>query len=88
MDGLILAFIVPTLVFLIVVLPFWIFMHYRSKQRSRHELTEDERRLLQRLTEQAEQMAERIGTLEAILDAQTPDWRRERESERVEERRL
>jgi phage shock protein B len=76
MDGVIVAFFVPAIVFLIFVAPFWIFMHYRSKQRSRHELTARERELLEDLITQADRMVDRIETLEAILDSETPDWRR------------
>jgi phage shock protein B len=75
MDGVVVAFFVPTVVFLVVVAPLWILMHYRSKQRARSELSEDERQLLEVLSVRADQMAERIETLEAILDDETPGWR-------------
>ncbi len=32
MSGMAVAFFVPTVVFLTVVAPIWIFMHFRSKQ--------------------------------------------------------
>ena len=67
---------VPTLLFVVVVAPLWILMHYRSKRRSQGALSEDERMELERLAEIAERMGERIETLEAILDAETPDWRK------------
>lgn len=75
MDGLVVAFFVPTVVFLTIVAPIWIFMHYRSKQRAQGALSEDERMELEALTSQAERMVERIETLEAILDSETPGWR-------------
>lgn len=68
--------IAPAVLFLIFVAPLWIIMHYRSKGRSQGMLTEDERAELERLASSAEDMRERIETLEAILDAETPDWRR------------
>jgi len=74
MDGVI-AFFVPTIVFLVIVAPLWIFMHYRSKQRAQSTLSEDERTELETLTALAERMSERVETLEAILDAETPGWR-------------
>jgi phage shock protein B len=76
MDGVAVAFFVPTVVFLVIVAPLWIFMHYRSKQRSQSELSEDERQALESLGARAEMMAERIETLESILDAETPGWRK------------
>ena len=67
---------VPTLLFVVIVAPLWILMHYRSKRRSQGALSEDERAELERLAEIAERMGERVETLEAILDAETPDWRK------------
>ena len=68
--------IAPAVLFLIFVAPLWIIMHYRSKGRSQGMLTADERAELERLASSADDMWERIETLEAILDAETPDWRR------------
>lgn len=81
MDGIGVALFVPAVVFLAVVAPIWIFMHYRSKQQAQGVLSQDERLELETLAIQAGRMAERIETLEAILDAETPQWReRMRES--------
>lgn len=83
MDGIAVALFVPTVVFLAVVAPIWIFMHYRSKQQAQGALSEEERLELEALAAQAGRMTERIETLEAILDAETPDWRdRMREAQR------
>ena len=76
MDGIVVAFFVPVVIFLVIVAPAWIWMHYRSKQHAMGALSETERAELETLALQAERMLERIDTLEAILDAQTPDWRK------------
>ena len=76
MSGIAVAFFVPAVVFLTVVAPIWIFMHYRSKQNAQAALSEDEREELETLIERVEGMTGRIETLEAILDAETPGWRR------------
>jgi phage shock protein B len=76
MDGIVVAFFVPTVIFLVVVAPAWIWMHYRSKQHAQGALSENERMELENLALQAERMLERIDTLEAILDAETPEWRK------------
>ena len=68
--------VVPTVLFLVVVAPIWIVMHYRSKRHAQTALTDDEQVELQRLAESAANMRERIETLESILDAETPEWRR------------
>lgn len=76
MDGIVVAIFVPTVIFMVIVAPAWIWMHYRSKQHAQGALSENERAELETLMLQAERMLERIDTLEAILDAQTPDWRK------------
>jgi phage shock protein B len=75
MSDVVIAFFVPTVVFLVIVAPLWILMHYRSKQRARGELSADERQLLETLAVRADRMVERIETLESILDDETPGWR-------------
>jgi phage shock protein B len=76
MDGYVVAFFVPTVIFMTIVAPIWILMHYRSKQKLSSALSDQERVELEDLRTQAERMLDRIDTLEAILDAQTPDWRK------------
>ncbi len=71
MDGSI-AFMVPTILFLCIVAPVWIFMHYRSKQNAQGALSEVERTELESLTTQAQRMMDRVETLESILDDDTP----------------
>ena len=67
--------IAPTVLFLLVVAPIWIVMHYRAKRTAETALSENERAELQRLSQAATGMRERIETLESILDADTPEWR-------------
>ena len=76
MDGIVVAFFVPAVIFMVFVAPAWLVLHYRSKQQAQSALSETERADLETLALQAERMLERIDTLEAILDAQTPDWRK------------
>ena len=75
MSDVVIAFFVPTIVFLVIVAPLWILMHYRGKQRASSELSAEERQLLELLAVRAERMGERIETLESILDDETPGWR-------------
>lgn len=75
MEGAVVAVFVPAVIFMVFVAPAWLFLHYRSKQHAQNALSENERADLETLTLQAERMLERIDTLEAILDAQVPDWR-------------
>jgi phage shock protein B len=75
------AFFVPTVIFMTIVAPVWIFMHYRSKQRAQGALSDDERLELETLSTHAERMMDRVDTLEAILDTETPGWRKRMQSE-------
>jgi len=67
--------IAPIIIFLLVVAPIWVVLHYRSKRQISQGLTEEEYIQLSDLSELADKMAERIKTLEAILDAESPEWR-------------
>jgi len=70
--GLVIA---PVIIFMIFVAPIWLILHYRSKKQVNQGLTEDEYGTLQSLADKAEKMGDRIQTLEAILDAEAPEWR-------------
>ncbi len=60
---------------MLVVAPIWLVLHYRSKKQVSQGLSEEEYIQLSELSEMADVMADRIQTLEAILDAETPNWR-------------
>lgn len=66
---------VTLVVFMVFVAPIWLILHYRSKKQVSQGLSETELRSLQNLAEKAELMADRIQTLESILDAEAPNWR-------------
>lgn len=65
--------LIPLMIFSIPLL--WIVMHYKYRDRKTSGFTEEESRQLRELLDIADGMAERIKTLESILDAETPDWR-------------
>jgi phage shock protein B len=69
---------VPMVLFMVIVAPIWIVMHYRSVNRSSRQLSEDERQSLEEMLVAVDQMADRIESLESILDADHPTWRQER----------
>ena len=75
MDGITVALFVPIVLFLTIVAPIWIYMHYRSKQKAQGALSDQEHEELEALQGQARRMLDRIETLEAILDNETPGWR-------------
>ena len=79
MDGIVVAFFVPVVVFLVIVAPIWIILHYKHKSNVAGGLSATERAELNEMIEVADKMAARIETLEAILDVESPDWRRKQE---------
>ena len=68
---------VPTILFLVVVAPMWITMHYRSVNRSSRSLNSEDRESIEHMLETVDKLSERIGTLESILDVDHPDWRQQ-----------
>ena len=76
---------VPMVLFMVIVAPTWIVMHYRSVNRSSSQLSEDDRQSLEEMLVAVDQMADRIGSLESILDADHPNWRQERGGQNQEE---
>ncbi len=74
-GGLIIA---PLIVFMIIVAPIWLILHYRSKRQIKQGLGDEDIALLEEMVRKADKMAERIDTLERILDTQQPEWRSHR----------
>ncbi len=66
---------VLSVIFLTVVVPLWLVFHYGTRWRSTRRLSSEDEALLAGLWEDAAKMEERIKSLEAILDADAPDWR-------------
>ena len=73
-------FFIPAVVFLVIVAPIWLILHYWSQSRSNRGLCAEERHQLDEALALAEKLEQRIATLETILDVQQPDWRRHDES--------
>lgn len=66
----------PLIVFLIFVAPLWLFLHYRSKKNVSTGLSQEDLQRLESLSDKAASMQSRVDTLERILDAESPTWRR------------
>ena len=67
--------VAPVIIFMLIVAPIWLILHYKSKGQISQGLTQEEYEQLSELSELADKMADRIKTLEAILDAESPNWR-------------
>jgi phage shock protein B len=66
---------VLSIIGLTVVAPIWIISHYSTRWRLAKKLTGEDEKLLQDLWKSAEQIDNRIVTLERILDVEAPGWR-------------
>ena len=68
---------VPMVLFMIFVAPIWIIMHYRSINRSSRSLSDEDRQSLELMLATVDKLNDRIGSLESILDADHPSWRKQ-----------
>ena len=68
---------VPLVLFLVIVAPVWIISHYVTRWRTAKTLSAEDEKMLAELWEMAPKLESRINTLERILDADVPDWRKQ-----------
>lgn len=74
MDGE--SVFVLAIIFMTVVLPLIVIMHYATKWKAAKGLSDDEQRMLEDLWKDSQNMQSRVNALETILDDEVPDWRR------------
>ncbi|HLF10311.1 MAG TPA: envelope stress response membrane protein PspB [Gammaproteobacteria bacterium] len=70
------GFFAITMVFMTVVLPLVILMHYVTKWKATKGLSDDEQTLLEGLWKDSKAMESRLNALETILDDEVPEWRK------------
>ena len=75
MEDVVGIIVAPIVVFLVIVAPIWLILHYRSKKQVSQGLSAEEYAELKTLAEKAEKMSDRIKTLESIPDHEAPQWR-------------
>ncbi len=71
----VILFMVPLTIFVLFVAPVWLWLHYNNRG---NQLSSQEMERLQQATQDVRRMRERIDALEAILDAENPQWRQPR----------
>lgn len=62
-------------VFVVVVLPLVIILHYVTKWKSTKGLSVEEQQMLEDLWDGSERMQRRLDVLETILDEKSAEWR-------------
>lgn len=75
---------IPTILFLTIVAPMWIALHYHSVRRSSRSLSKEDRKSIDHMLDTVDRLTERIANLEAILDDDHPQWRTQVERDPVE----
>ena len=75
---------VPMVLFMVIVAPTWIVMHYRSINRSSRSLNEEDREALDQMLATVDTLSERIVSLESILDSDHPQWRQQSQIREVQ----
>jgi phage shock protein B len=76
MNTLIFALVfVPLLAFILVVLPLWLVLYFRDRNRQSHALSNEEWQEVRRTLAMTERLDQRLASLEAILDANHKGWR-------------
>lgn len=66
---------VPVIVFMVIVAPIWLILHYATRNSANRRINSKDEALLEDLHDTARKMEERVHTLERILDADSPNWR-------------
>ena len=64
-----------TAVFMVVILPVWLLLHYLTKMKSLQGLSDEDEESLVKMWQTTQTMQDRINTLETILDDKHPNWR-------------
>ncbi|WP_456413225.1 envelope stress response membrane protein PspB [Thiolapillus sp.] len=63
------------IVFMVIVAPLWLVLHYLSKARTAKNLSKADEETLADLWTLSEKLERRIESLEIILDREAPGWR-------------
>ena len=73
--SLTLSIFILAAVFMTIVLPMVVIMHYTTKWKAIKGLSDDEHKMLEDLWKESQGMQSRVNALETILDSEVPDWR-------------
>jgi len=64
------------ILFMVIVAPIWLFLHYGNAWRKTKTITNADENLLEELWQLSQKIEERVDTLEVILDKQNDGWRK------------
>ena len=75
-TAVIILLIVPVIIFMLIVAPVWLVLHYRSKHKLNQGLSENEALQFRALVDKADTLKQRVHALERILEQEHPDWKK------------
>ncbi len=78
---------VPTILFLTIVAPIWLVLHYRSVGQSSRGLNETDREEVESMLVTVDKLVDRIEVLESILETEHPKWDASKNRRREEDTR-
>ena len=67
--------VAPAIVFMVVVAPIWLTLHYRYKSKMLRGASEMKSEDIDQLLATVDRLADRVQSLEKILDHDHPNWR-------------
>ena len=75
MDGLSAVVLIVAIVFISPVLAIYVFMSFLTRKSKIKRLTELDKKKIRQLSSTADTLADRLSSLETILENEVPDWR-------------
>ncbi|MDX1403506.1 MAG: envelope stress response membrane protein PspB [Woeseiaceae bacterium] len=70
---------IAVIVFLAIPAPLFIVLHFITRWKQTREISGGDEQLLEDMWSLAQRLEERLETLETILDAELPEWRKKHE---------
>ena len=64
------------ILFLTIVAPLFVVLHFVTKWKQSREISGDDEQMLEEMYLLSQRLEDRLITLEKILDAELPDWRK------------
>jgi len=67
---------VPSVLFLTIVAPIWLILHYRYKSKMSKGMSDEELSDVEHMLETLDKLIDRVEALEEILDEEHSKWRK------------
>jgi phage shock protein B len=68
-------FFVPAVLFMVIVAPLWLIFHYVTVWKTQRNAGRADQGAVNRMSDTARRLEDRVAALEKLLDAEAPGWR-------------